>query len=70
MKPGKTLLVAVVITQLVATLITVYGVLLPPMGWRLALFVWGYCFAVLFIIDFIKVRLYSLFDHSDTKFWR
>lgn len=66
--PAKPLLIAVVATQLVATLITVYGILLPPMGWRLAFFVWGYCLVVLFIIDFLKVRLYELLDHRDIRF--
>jgi H+-transporting ATPase len=64
-RPAMPLLIAVVATQLIATLITVYGVLLPAMGWRLALFVWGYCLVILFTIDFIKVRLYKLFDHKD-----
>jgi H+-transporting ATPase len=35
-RPAKPLLFAVIITQLVATLITVYGILLPAMGWGLA----------------------------------
>lgn len=64
-RPAMPLLIAVVTTQLIATLITVYGILLPAMGWRLALFVWGYCLVMLFIIDFIKVRLYKLFDHRE-----
>ena len=43
-RPAKQLLLAVVLTQLTATLITVYGILLPAMGWGLALFVWGDAF--------------------------
>jgi len=59
-KPSRTLFLAVVITQIVATLITVYGFLLPAMGWRLALFVWGYAFVFFIITDFIKVGVYRL----------
>ena len=67
-RPAMPLLIAVVATQLIATLITVYGILLPPMGWRLAFFVWGYCLVVLFIIDFLKVRLCGLLDRRDVRF--
>ena len=35
-KPAKPLLFAVIATQVVATIITVYGILLPAMGWELA----------------------------------
>jgi H+-transporting ATPase len=69
-KPAKPLFAAVIVTQLVATLITVYGFLLPAMGWNLALLVWGYAFALFVITDFIKVRLYKLVDHSKITFHR
>lgn len=57
-KPAKPLLLAVVITQLVATLITVYGVLLPAMGWVLAAMVWGYALALFLVTDVAKIGLY------------
>ena len=69
-KPAKALLFAVIITQLIATIITVYGILLPAMGWGLALLVWGYAFALFVVTDFAKVRLYRLLDHSGMKFKR
>jgi H+-transporting ATPase len=69
-KPAKPLLFAVIATQLVATLITVYGILLPAMGWELALLVWGYALALFVITDFAKVRLYKLLDHTGIKFHR
>jgi H+-transporting ATPase len=61
-KPAKILIAAVIGTQLTATLITVYGILLPAMGWGLAAFVWLYAFAMFLITDFMKVRLYELLD--------
>ncbi len=69
-KPALPLVAAVVVTQLIATLLTVYGILLPAMGWGLALFVWGYSFFFLLIIDTIKVRAYRLFDHTNIRFFR
>jgi H+-transporting ATPase len=69
-KPAKPLFLAVLVTQLVATLITVYGILLPAMGWGLALLVWGYALTLFVITDFAKVRLYKLLDHTGIKFHR
>jgi H+-transporting ATPase len=67
-KPAKPLFFAVIVTQLVATLITVYGVLLPAMGWGLALLVWGYALSMFIITDFAKVRLYKLLNHTGIVF--
>jgi H+-transporting ATPase len=69
-KPAKPLLLAVIVTQLVATLITAYGILLPAMGWGLALLVWGYALALFVITDFAKVRLYRLLNHTGLIFKR
>jgi H+-transporting ATPase len=69
-KPAKPLLFAVIVTQLVATIITVYGVLLPAMGWGLALLVWGYALSFFVIADFAKVRLYRLLNHAGITFRR
>ena len=43
-RPARILWGAVLGTQIVATLIAVYGVLMTPLGWGWALFVWGYAF--------------------------
>jgi H+-transporting ATPase len=69
-KPAKPLFFAVIITQAIATIITVYGILLPAMGWIPALFIWAEALVVFIIIDFIKVRTYKLFDHSNIIFAR
>ena len=69
-RPAKPLFLAVIVTQLVATLITVYGILLPAMGWGLAVLVWGYALALFIITDFAKVALYKLLNHSGIKFHR
>ena len=67
-KPARQLLLAVMLTQLTATLITVYGILLPPMGWGLALFVWGYALLLFVVTDFLKVYFYKVLDHTGLKF--
>jgi len=59
-KPAKPLLLAVVLTQITATIITVYGILLPAMGWELAGIVWGYAFLMFLVQDFLKVQFYRL----------
>ena len=53
-------------TQLVATLIAVYGLFMTPIGWRWALLVWGYALAWFFFNDRVKFLAYRIFeaDHS------
>ncbi len=69
-KPAKLLFFAILFTQTIATIITVYGILLPAMGWGPALFVWAEALIVFVIIDFIKVRVYKMLDHSNLVFAR
>ncbi len=61
-KPAPILFLAVVLTQLTATIITVYGILLPAMGWGLALFVWGYAFVWFVAQDMFKLIIYRLLE--------
>ena len=66
-KPKKILFFAIIITQLIATLIVVYGFLLPAMGWGLAIFVWIYALALFLMTDFLKVQLYKILDKLGLK---
>ena len=63
-RPAKQLFIAVTGAQITATLITVYGILLPPMGWFLAGVIWAEALIAFFIIDAIKVRFYQLLEHE------
>jgi H+-transporting ATPase len=65
-KPSRILLIAVIGTQVVATLIAVYGFLMTPLGWTYAGIVWGYALAWLFFNDMVKLAAYRLFgrEHS------
>ncbi len=68
--PAKQLLAAVIITQLIATIITVYGILLPAMGWGLAGFIWLEAAVVFLVVDYFKVYFYRLLDHKEVHFSR
>ena len=61
-RPAPVLLVAVLGTQVVATLIAVYGFLMPPIGWGWALLVWAYSIPFFLLNDRIKILAYRIFD--------
>jgi len=61
-RPAPVLLLAVLGTQLVATLIAVYGLFMAPLGWGWAAFVWGYALVWFFVNDRIKLLAYRIFD--------
>ncbi len=61
-RPAWILLFAVIGTQLVATLMAVYGVFMTPLGWGWALFVWGYALAWFLVNDRVKLFAYRVFD--------
>jgi H+-transporting ATPase len=61
-RPAPALLIAVFSTQIIATLIAVYGVFMPPIGWGWALMVWGYSLPFFLINDRVKLLAYRMFD--------
>ncbi|MEO8856164.1 MAG: plasma-membrane proton-efflux P-type ATPase, partial [Burkholderiaceae bacterium] len=61
-RPAKILWIAVVGTQVVATLIAVYGVFMTPLGWGWAGAVWIYALAWFLLNDRIKLLAYRVFD--------
>ena len=61
-RPAPILLAAVVGTQIVATLIAVYGMFIPALGWGWAMFVWGYALAWFLVTDPVKLLAYRIFD--------
>jgi H+-transporting ATPase len=66
-RPAKILWMAVLGTQITATLFAVYGFLMTPLGWRWALFVWGYALAWFLVNDRVKLLAYRIFDRPDVK---
>ncbi len=63
-KPAPILLGAVLGTQLLATLIAVYGVFMYPLGWGWALTVWGYALVWFLVNDGVKQIAYRIFDQQ------
>jgi H+-transporting ATPase len=53
---------AVLVTQLIATFIAVYGFFMAPIGWGWALLVWGYAIVWFLFNDQVKVAAYRIFD--------
>jgi H+-transporting ATPase len=66
-RPARILWVAVLGTQIVATLIAVYGFLMPPLGWGWAGFVWGYALIWFLINDRVKLLAYGILDRIKAK---
>lgn len=64
-RPSGILLTAVFGTQIIATLIAVYGVFMTPLGWSWALMVWAYALAWFFINDRVKLFAYRVFDPNE-----
>ena len=65
--PANILWIAVLGTQIAATLIAVYGIFMTPLGWGWAGFVWGYALIWFLVNDRIKLLAYKIFDPVKTK---
>ncbi len=66
-RPAKILWIAVLGTQIIATLIAVYGIFMKPLGWGWALFVWGYALVWFILNDRVKMLAYRIFDPVKVK---
>jgi H+-transporting ATPase len=55
-------------TQIIATLIAVYGLFMAPLGWGWALFVWGYALAWFLVNDGVKLLTYRILDLHQPSF--
>jgi H+-transporting ATPase len=66
-RPARILLVSVVGTQLVATLVAVYGLFMPPISWGWALFVWVYSLTWFLVNDRVKLLAYRILDPAKAK---
>jgi H+-transporting ATPase len=62
--PARILWMAVLGTQIIATLIAVYGFLMPPLGWGWAGFVWGYALIWALVSDRVKLLAYRILTRS------
>jgi len=67
-RPSGILFFAVLITQLVATIIAVYGLFMTPIGWKYAGLVWAYCLFWFLLEDFTKIFVYK-FIEEEKSIW-
>jgi H+-transporting ATPase len=63
-RPSLILLGAVLLTQLVATLISIFGLFMTPIGLPWALFVWGYALVWFIIADAVKLLTHRILDRT------
>jgi len=63
-RPAPILVAAVLGTQAVATLIATFGLFMTPIGWKLALLVWGYALAWFLVTDWVKLAAERIFDRG------
>ncbi len=65
--PATVLLVAAEGTQILATVLAAYGVLMTPIGWGLAGLVWGYALLEFVITDFLKIKYFRMYENGGIK---
>jgi H+-transporting ATPase len=65
-RPAPILWGAVLGTQILATLLAVYGVFMTPLGWKWAGLVWGYALPWFLVNDRVKLLAYRIFDPTAT----
>ena len=65
--PSKILFGITESTQIVGTLIAIFGVFMAPLGVWLALFVWGYSLLGFVIIDLFKIHFFRILGHGELK---
>ena len=54
-------------TQIIATLIAVFGIFMAPLGWGWAGFVWVYALVWALINDRVKLLAYRILDPANSK---
>lgn len=73
-RPANILLAAVIGTQLFATLISVYGLFMTPIGWYWAIAVWVYALVWFLVEDEVKLAAYEAIDPQKggwmSQFWQ
>ena len=58
--PSLSLVIPLEITQIVGTLIAVYGFLITPIGWLNAGIAWGYALVWFFILNVVKIIVHAV----------
>jgi H+-transporting ATPase len=65
--PASALFFTAEITQVIGTLVAVYGFFMSPIGWSLAAFVWSYALLSFTITDLLKTHFFEFAKHHYAK---
>ncbi|MEA5532953.1 plasma-membrane proton-efflux P-type ATPase [Crocosphaera sp. XPORK-15E] len=68
MKPGKALLLSTGTAALISTLMAIFGIFIPGIGFPWTAASWGYAFIWFLVIDRAKLVLYAIFDQKKSIF--
>jgi H+-transporting ATPase len=68
-RPATILLLVTTAAQLIATFLAVYGLLMTPIGWKMAGIVWGYCVVLFIIQDQVKLVARRIFGEEHSGFF-
>jgi H+-transporting ATPase len=63
--PAPLLLIATFGTEILGTFIAVYGLLITPIGWRYALWMWAYALVWFVIDNMVQIWAYKLLQHRE-----
>ena len=63
-KPSGIFFWSVILTDIFATLLVVFGIFLTPIGWGLAALVWGYSLVAFVIEDQMKIYFFKILEHG------
>ncbi|MBK5115632.1 MAG: plasma-membrane proton-efflux P-type ATPase [Thermoleophilia bacterium] len=64
-RPASVVLIAVIGTQIIATVIAAAGFLMEPLGWGLIALAWAYALAWMLVLDQMKVTAYRVLERSE-----
>ncbi len=67
--PGKILLLVTLSAQMIATLLSVYGILMAPIGWANAGIIWGYCLVLFIVQDQVKLGARLVFSEGHSGYF-
>jgi len=59
--PSPLLLIATFGTEIIGTVVAVYGFLITPIGWKYALLIWAYALLWFVFNDTVKILIYKIF---------
>jgi H+-transporting ATPase len=63
-RPSGIFFWSVILTDIFATLLVVFGIFLTPIGWGLAALVWGYSLIAFVIEDQMKIYFFKILEHG------